>query len=425
MDKFMKWMEDHFVPIASKIGAQRHLVAVRDGFVTIMPLVIAGSFAVLINNLGFKPYQNFMDSILPANWKDFGGSIWNVTFGLMSLLIVCTISYNLAKSYDKDGMAASVVSLASFMVLNPQLIFDKVATYRVDEFGAKGIFVAIIVALVATEIFVKLVGNPRLVIKMPDGVPPAVAKSFAALLPSIIVLVIATAIRFIFVGIGIDNIFDSVYEAIQRPLQGALGSFGGLIILILMQQIIWFFGLHGSNILAPVINAVLLPLLLENSKALEAGVVPTHIVNSQFLDSYINMGGSGTTIALLIAIFIAGRRSKQQMTIAKLAIAPGCFNINEPVIYGMPLVLNPIFLIPFILAPLASGCIAYFLTAVGFVPPVSIAVGWTTPPILGAMLSTNSVMGAVVAAICLVVAIIIYLPFVKIATNQELQQEGL
>lgn len=427
MKKFMDWMEAHFIPVAAKIGAQRHLVAIRDGFVTIMPLIMAGAFAVLINNLGWEPYQNFMNSILPANWKDFGGAIWNVSFGFMSILVVCTISFHLAKSYDKDGVTAAVVSLASFMMLYPQVALagDAGSAYSTDAMGAKGLFVAIIVALIATEIFVKLIGNPKLVIKMPDGVPPAVARSFAALIPSILVLIIAAAAKFILQAVGISNLFDSVYNAIQSPLQGIVGSFWGMIVLILIHQLLWFFGLHGSNILAPVINAVLLPLLEMNMLAVKSGQTPQYIFNSQFLDSYVNLGGSGTTIALLIAIYIAGRRSKQQMMITKLSTAPGLFNINEPIIYGMPIVLNPIYFVPFVLAPLASASIAYFLTSIGFVPKVAYMAAWTTPPIIGAAISTNSIMGAVTALICLAVSICIYLPFVIMATKQELDSEGV
>ncbi|EGT3615066.1 PTS sugar transporter subunit IIC [Clostridium perfringens] len=420
MKKFFEFMEKYFVPVAAKIGGQRHLVAIRDGFVTITPLIIAGSFAVLINNLGFKWYQNLMNSFLPANWKDFGGSIWNASFGVMSLLVVCTISYHLARSYDKDGMSSAMVSLGSLIILytlNPD------GTMPMTYLGGSGLFVAIIVAIVATEIFTRLLGNPKLVIKMPNGVPPAVAKSFAALFPSIIVLVIAAAVKYIFVGFGVTNIHESLFMLIQKPLQGALSSYPGLMILVFMQQLLWFFGLHGSNILAPVINAVLLPLTEANMHAAQQGLTPEFIVNSQFLDSFVNMGGSGVTIALLIAIFLVGRKSKTQMMIAKLGTAPGCFNINEPVIFGMPLVLNPIYFIPFIIAPMVTGTIAYFLTFIGFVPKVTIMANWTMPPVFGAFLSTNSLMGALTALICIAVAVLIYIPFVMIATREELKLE--
>ncbi len=309
---------------------------------------MAGAFAVLFNNLGWKPYQNFMDWLLPANWKDFGGGVWNGTFAIMSLLIVFTISYHLAKSYEKDGLSAGIVSLAALLILYKP---TKDGALSMDFLGGQGLFVALIVALIATEIFVKLVGNPKLIIKMPEGVPPAVAKSFAALLPSIIVLAITAAVKQIFAAIGVADIHQALFVALQAPLQGVMGSLGGLLVLVLVQQFLWFFGLHGSNILAPIINAVLLPLTEANVRAFKNGVNPEHIINSQFLDSYVNMGGSGATIALLIAIFIIGKKSRSQKTIANLSIAPGMFNINEPVIFGLPIILNPIYFIPFILAP--------------------------------------------------------------------------
>ncbi|EJE7235279.1 PTS sugar transporter subunit IIC [Clostridium sporogenes] len=416
MKKFFDWMEEHFVPIAAKIGSQRHLVAIRDGFASITPIIMAGAFAVLFNNLGWKPYQNFMDWLLPANWKDFGGGVWNGTFAIMSLLIVFTISYHLAKSYEKDGLSAGIVSLAALLILYKP---TKDGALSMDFLGGQGLFVALIVALIATEIFVKLVGNPKLIIKMPEGVPPAVAKSFAALLPSIIVLAITAAVKQIFAAIGVADIHQALFVALQAPLQGVMGSLGGLLVLVLVQQFLWFFGLHGSNILAPIINAVLLPLTEANVRAFKNGVNPEHIINSQFLDSYVNMGGSGATIALLIAIFIIGKKSRSQKTIANLSIAPGMFNINEPVIFGLPIILNPIYFIPFILAPLASGIIAYVLTIIGFAPKVVVMAHWTTPPILGAIISTNSIRGGITALICMAVSIIIYMPFVHMATKKD------
>lgn len=416
MNKFFEWMEEHFVPIASRIGSQRHLVAIRDGFATIMPIIMAGAFAVLFNNLGFEWYQNFMNWLLPASWKSWGGAIWTGSFAIMSVLVVFTISYHLARSYDKDGLAAGIVSVAASMILYST---TQDGALPFTFLGAQGLFIALIVALAATEIFVKLIGNPRLVIKMPNGVPPAVAKSFAALAPSIIVLALAAGIKELFMFMSVPDIHQALFFTLQKPLQGIAGSLGGVLVIVFLVQILWFFGLHGSNILAPVINALLLPLLLANTDAVKNGLAPEYILNSQFLDSYVNMGGSGTTIALLIAIYILGKKSgAQQKTIANLGIAPGCFNINEPVIFGMPIVLNPIYFIPFVLAPIASLLIAYTLTVIGFVPKVSILAAWTTPPILGAIISTNSIMGGVTALICLIVSVIIYLPFVAIAGKQ-------
>lgn len=421
MKKFFEWMEEHFVPIASRIGSQRHLVAIRDGFATIMPLIMAGAFAVLFNNMGFQWYQNFMNWLLPKGWTAWGGAIWTGSFGIMSILIVFTTSYHLARSYDKDGLAAGIVVTAASIILYAA---TPDGALPMTFLGTQGLFIALIVALVGTEIFVKLIGNPRLIIKMPDGVPPAVTKSFAALFPSIIVLAIAAGVKELFIVMSVADIHQSLYFTLQKPLQGIVGSLGGVLVIVFLQQLLWFFGLHGANILAPVINALLLPLLSANTDALKAGLQPEFILNSQFLDSYVNMGGSGTTIGLLISIYILGKRaSAQQKTIANLAIGPGCFNINEPIIFGMPIVLNPIFFIPFILAPMCSVIIAYVLTAIGFVPKVSILANWTMPPVLGAIISTNSIMGGVTALICLVVSVIIYLPFVYYDGKQAIAAE--
>ena len=416
MDRFFNWMENHFVPIAAKIGSQRHLVAIRDGFATITPLIIVGAYATLINNLGIPAYQNFMNSVLPATWKDFGGSIWNGSFAIMSLLVVFTVSYHLAKSYDKDGLSAGVVSFGALMILytaTPE------GALSYNYLGAQGLFIALIVALVATEIFVRLIGNPKLVIKLPAGVPPAVSKSFAALIPSIIVLVIAAAIKQIFVAIGVPDMHEALFFTLQKPLQGIVGSLWGVMIIIILQQLLWFFGLHGGNILAPIITATLLPLTEANIAAFKNGQAAEHIINSQFLDSYVNLGGAGCTIAFLIAIYIVARKSKAQRKIADLGIAPGAFNINEPVIFGMPIILNPMYFIPFILAPLASLLIAYFLTVINFAPKVVVLANWTTPPVIGAALSTNSIRGGITALICLIVSVLIYIPFVYLAYKKE------
>lgn len=200
-----------------------------------------------------------------------------------------TISYHLARSYEKDGLSAGIVSLAALLILYKPT--EDGGALPFAFLGGEGLFLALIVALIATEIFVKLAGNPKLIIKMPEGVPPAVSKSFAALLPSIIVLAATAAVKQIFATIGIPDIHEALFVVLQAPLQGVMGSLGGLLILVLVEQLLWFFGLHGSNILAPIINAVLLPLTEANIKAFKNGVNPEHIVNSQFFRFLYKYGG--------------------------------------------------------------------------------------------------------------------------------------
>ncbi|EAG0994899.1 PTS sugar transporter subunit IIC [Listeria monocytogenes] len=389
MNGFIAFMEKYFIPYAAKIGGQRHLVAIRDGFITTMPLMILGSFAVLINNFPIPAYQKFMNNLFgEGTWQAFGGNVWNGTFAILALLIAFTVAYNLAKSYDKDPLSSAVVSVATFFTIGAIAPgADGIA--NTGGLGSTGLFLALIIAILSTEIFTRLSGSPKLIINMPDGVPPAVSRSFAALFPAMITVSIFGLITAFFQAAGVTNLVISFYELVQEPF---------------MQTI---------NI--PAIEA--------NVKALEAGKELPYIVNKPFFDSFVNLGGTGATIGLIIAIFIVARKHKAYMTVSKLSAAPGIFNINEPMMFGLPIVLNPIMFIPYILAPLVLVTVAYFATAIGWVPACTIVTPWTTPPIIGGALATQSIAGGVLAAVNLGLSILIFLPFAKIAQIQELRRE--
>jgi PTS system cellobiose-specific IIC component len=419
MDKFVQWMEKYFMPKASVIAAQRHLVAIRDAFVVTMPLMILGALAVLINNLPIPGFADLMDKLFPKIvndapiWKSFGGNIWNGTFAIFSVLIAFLVAYNLVKSYGKDGIAAGTVSVASFFAVG-----------GLSGMDATGLFIALVIALISGEIFQRLVGNEKLVIKMPDDVPPAVAKSFAALLPAMITISLFSLITSILFGFGIDNIVVSFYEAVQKPFMGLANSYPSALLLAFITPFLWFFGLHGANMVDPLMQTINVPAIDANIKALEAGKQIPYIVNKPFFDSFVNLGGTGATLGLLIAIFIVGRKNKPYKVITNLSLAPGLFNINEPVMFGLPIVLNPIMFIPFIITPMVLVTIAYVATATGLVPGATFMPPWVTPPIIGGFLATKSIAGGVLAAVNLIVSVLIYLPFVKVATDQFLKQEA-
>ncbi len=422
MSKVIEFLEKYFVPVAGKIGAQRHLVAIRDGFVAIMPLIIAGSLAVLINNIPIDAYQNFMARIFGEGWTTFGGYIWNGSFAVMSLLIVFSVSYNLAKYYKSDPMAAGVVAFACLMTIMESA--EEAWAIPYTWTGALGLFVSLIVALVATEIFVRLLGNKRLIIKMPEGVPPAVAKSFAALLPALITIVIFGLFKVITVALGMINIHQLIYDVIQAPLTEMANTLSSAVVIVFLTHLLWFFGLHGANIVEPLVQTMYLPALEANMAALSAGVSLPYIVTKPFLDAFVYMGGAGTSIALIVAIYIASKR-KQYRSLANLSVAPGVFNINEPIIFGLPIVLNPAFIIPFIIAPIILTIFSFLVTAAGIVPRTVAMIPWTTPPIIGGFLATGgSVMGALLQIVNLLIAILIYLPFVALAGRIEEKRQA-
>lgn len=419
MNKFIAFMEKHFIPIASKIGAQRHLVAIRDGFIVTMPLMILGSFGVLINNLPIPAYINFMNNLLgEGKWQAFGNNLSAGTFAIFSILIAFTVAYNLAKSYDKDPLATGAVSVASFFSLGA-IATDAEGIVNTAGLGSQGLFLALIVAIVSTEIFRRLLGNERLVIKMPEGVPPAVSRSFAALFPAMITVSVFALITAFFQAAGVSSLVTSFYELVQQPFMGMANSYPAALLLAFVSAFLWFFGLHGANIIDPFMQTINIPAIEANKNALESGKEMPYIVNKPFFDSFVNLGGTGATLGLLIAIFLVARRHKAYMTVAKLSVAPGIFMINEPVMFGLPVVLNPILFIPYVFTPLVLVTVAYLATASGLVPACTIIAPWTTPPIIGGILSTQSIAGGILAAINLALSIVIYLPFVKMAQIQE------
>ncbi|CAM3209491.1 PTS sugar transporter subunit IIC [Vagococcus fessus] len=421
MDKFIAFMDAKFIPVASKIGAQRHLVAIRDSFVVTMPLMILGAFAVLINNLPIPAVQNFMNSIFSKQvedgvyiWTKFGGNVWNGTFAILSVLIAFLVAYNLANSYGKNGISAGTTSLGAFFAFG-----------GATGMSSNGLFIALIVGLISAELFCKLAGNDKLVIKMPDGVPPAVANSFAALMPAMITISLFGLINTFFMAFGIMDVVASFYAAVQEPFMKLSSSYPSALLLAFLTPFLWFFGLHGANMLEPLMQSINAPSIEANIKALEAGKELPYIVNKPFFDAFVNLGGTGATLGLVIAIFLVGKKHKQFSVVGKLGAAPSLFNINEPLTFGLPIVLNPILFIPYIVTPMILVTVAYFATSMGLVPAATGMPPWVTPPVIGGILATNSLSGGVLSAVNLVISVIIYVPFIKMATIQEMKKEAV
>ncbi|MBO0419757.1 MAG: PTS sugar transporter subunit IIC [Vagococcus fluvialis] len=414
MNGFVEFMEAKFIPVASKIGAQRHLVAIRDAFMVTMPLMILGALVVMINNLPIPFFQNFMNSIFGGeSWKGFGGSVWNGTFAIISVAIAFLVAYNLANGYKKDGVSAGIVSVASFFALG-----------GATGMASNGLFVALIVAIISTELFVKLTSSDKLVIKMPDGVPPAVGRAFASLLPAMIIISLFGLVAAIFAGFGVPDIITSFYDAVQQPFMGLANTYPAALLIAFITPFLWFFGLHGANMIDPFMQTINVTAIDANAAAVTAGKAAPYIVNKPFIDVFVNLGGTGATFGLIIAIFLVGRKHESFNVVNKLSAAPGLFNINEPMLFGLPIVLNPIMFIPFILTPMVLVTTAYFSTKAGLVPVATSIPPWVTPPIIGGLLATSSFKGAILAAVNLLISVLIYMPFVKISVIQELKKEA-
>lgn len=415
---------------ASKLGSQKHLVAIRDSFATIMPLIIAGAMAVMLNNFWvvFQPF-GLKENFLPPFIVDLNGRVYWGTFAMMTLLIVIMIGYNLAKSYDGNPILTGLVCLGTYISMTPQVFNEGWGALAAAYTNASALFVGLITAIVAAEIFIRLSKNEKIQIKMPEGVPPAVARSFSALIPGIVTLYVvvgaASGIESIYASISGEalNIFEMVNKFVALPLRNVADTLPAALLVAFFNHFLWVFGLHGTNILEGITHPIFTPLLERNVAAYAAGEVIPHIVTKQFFDTYIYLGGSGATLGLLIAIFIMSK-SKAKRSIAKLSIGPGVFNINEPVVFGMPIVLNPILAIPFILNPLILTVISYFAISIGFAGR-TIALGvWSMPPVLSAIMTTDKpFQSAILQIINIAISILVYIPFVALSDRAEIAKE--
>jgi len=434
MSRFSNFMENRLMPVAGRIAEQRHLQAIRDGIILVIPLIIVGSLFLIISSLPIKGYPEFMANLFGESWQAKLSYPVNATFAIMGLVASFGVAYRLAERYKVDALAAGVISLASFLLLTPyHLSFTPEGAAEavqvgnvipVDLMGSKGLFVALIVGIISTEIF-RWIVQKNWVIRMPSGVPPAVSRSFSALIPAFVVIIVIWIVRLLFELTSYESIFNFVMQVLQIPLEGLSDSLGAALIAVLLVQILWSIGIHGAAIVGGVMSPIWLSLMDQNRQAWEAGKDLPNVITSQFFDLWIYVGGSGATLGLVLMMLLWAR-SVQLKTIGRLAIGPGIFNINEPVTFGMPIVMNPLLIIPFILAPLVLTLITYLAMSTGLVPrPAGIAVPWTMPVIIsGYLASGGKIMGAVLQVVNLIIAALIYYPFLRAWDKQKLAEEN-
>lgn len=427
MNKFMEVLSEKVLPVATKIGANKYLITLRDAFMVSFPLTLFGSLIVVFNNLPFWP------DTLKNNFANLFGNGQSATMSIMTVFVTLAIGYYWAKTEEVEGIFGGVVALASFLILTPFTVLvtgangksiEGTGLLSLDRLGAKGMFLGILSAFLAAKIFVWLT-KKGYVIKMPDGVPPAVSKSFASLIPALGTLFVFLIINAIMVGVFTTNLHDVIYNLIQKPLTGLGTGLPATIIAIFLVQFLWFFGLHGQVIVNSVFEPFWQTNMLDNASLTQQGTNALaehgHIVTKSFMDTFtVGLGGSGSTLVVVLLMAFVMKR-KQYKEVARLALAPGLFNVNEPVIFGLPMVMNVSLFIPWLLAPIVSVVIAYLGFASGLVPLTTGAqVPWTMPIFISGFLATNSVMGAVLQLVQFLIIGLIWFPFLKAIDNQEI-----
>ena len=419
MNNFIDNLAEKLTPLAGKLGSNRYLAVLRDAFMLSFPLTMFGSIVVVLNNLPF-----WSDDLKGTLGGLFGNG-QNATMSIMTIFVTFGIGYYLTRSYDEDGVFGGAVSLASYLILTPFNFTtaegaEVSGALSLDRLGAKGMFIGMLAAFIAAEIYVRIT-KKGIVIKMPEGVPDAVARSFASLIPAISTLTVFLLLNALVSGVFTTNLHDVIYTVIQKPLVGLGSGLPATLLSLFFVQILWFFGLHGQIIVNSVMDPIWKTLALENLDAFKAGEALPHIITKPFMETFtVGLGGSGMTLMVVILMAFV-MKSRQMKDIGRLAIGPGLFNVNEPVIFGLPIVLNASILIPWVLTPLIVTTINYFSMASGLVPaPTGVTVPWTVPLFFSGMMATNSLMGGLLQLIDVAIVGVMWYPFLKVVDKANL-----
>lgn len=430
MNIFMSKLEKVLMPLAEKIGQNKLLIAIRDGFLVSSPLLIIGSLFLLVANFPIPGWEEFWAQFFGPDWATKLSHPVSATFEVMTLLAVFGIGYSYAKQTDVDPIASAAVAVVAFFILTPFSIgytpegakeAVSITGIPLGWMGSKGMFVGMITAITSVKLF-GAVTKKGWVIKMPDGVPPTVSKSFAALIPSAVVMVVYFIINTLFGLTPYENVHEFIYKFLQMPLLHLGNSLGAMVIAYIFLHFFWFFGINGGSVVGAVYNPILKILSAQNLEAFKVGADIPNIITGQFQDMFATFGGAGSTLSLLIAMVLICK-SKRIKSLGKLSALPGIFGINEPIIFGLPIMLNPILLIPFVLVPTVNIIITYFCMAAGLVPLTNgVQLPWTTPIIFSGFLTTGW-QGAVLQVILLILGVFMYMPFIKILDNQYLKDE--
>ncbi len=432
MDKFTEKLQAILIPISQKVSENKVLKGISGGFSAILPIIMVGAIFTLLSSFNIAPYQNLITSI---GLKPLLSIPSQYTTDMLSLYAVFAIARAEAKVFnmdDSDSFSSGLIALMFFLILIPLGVQGagaesgevvKIAGAIPTAYvGSRGLFTAMLLGVLIPRIHYLFIKH-NIMIKMPEGVPEMVSKSFAAMIPAIAIGVLAVIVRFVFGLTPYGSFTDCLYGILQAPLAALTNNPFTFLLLLLVCNLMWFFGIHGGMVANPIRMALYAQTTMANLEAYGNGQpLPNAVVNTAWFGMG-NIGGSACAIGLCLCIALFAK-SQRYKALNKVSLPAGLVSISEPMVFGVPMVLNPVMLIPMLLAPTVTFLLGYFAMAIGLMPYMTgVELPNGTPILLGGFLAWGGIKGLLFQAVLIAVSTLIYYPFFKIIDKQACDAE--
>lgn len=416
----------NMIQFIDRIANQRHIAAVHRGVLLNMPLFVMGAFAIMMSDVSILWYQQLMNFWFGHKWMMFWQVITSASLNGISILLVLSVSYFFAEKHElvRTGqihpLTVALVSFTCLMALITPFNHEGINGIPLSCTGAGGIFFALCTALASVEIFLRLFSINRNKGQLfADMADPILSQALACILPATATVIVFALVKMGVAEANIQGLQMHFYVVLENWFQTFKSPLGEMIVFNFLVHLLWFFGLHGNHIMEPMLQHIQLTDIQAISAFVSMSGQTETSLSKTFLDSFVLIGGSGSTVCLMLALFLVSRRGNMAWLV-KLSIMPAIFNINELLIFGLPIVLNPIFLIPFVFVPVVLACVSYLAISMGLVSIVVQSVHWTTPPLLSGYIATNSWSGVGLQIVEIIIGTIIYLPFVLLNEKQKM-----
>jgi cellobiose PTS system EIIC component len=400
-------LERRVVPALTAISENTYLSAVRAGMISVVPLTIIGGLFMIVAYLPVRgwdtivaPYQQLLQVPVTA------------TFGLLAVVACFSIAYDLGKRLGQEAVVSATIATVVFLLLQIDL---ETLTFETAGLGSQGLFTGILVALVSVRVQ-KVFADWNLVIRMPASVPPIVFQTFLSLSPLVFLIVVFWVVRFV-LGVDINHGVQTAF----RPLVFALNTLPGILAYALLVTMLWSVGINGDNAVDAIVAPIFLQYLAANVTAMTQGEPLPYVTAYGFFTVFVNVGGTGATLAL--ALLLLRSRVQAFRSVSRLSLPTQVFQINEPIFFGLPIVLNPVFMVPYVLSALTLTAGTFLLMQAELIHRPFVNVPWTTPPIIGHYLVTGGDWRAALWGVAsILIAMAIYYPFAKAAERQRMAQ---